>query len=60
MTVVGAVAAPPTAIRKHEGDGYGAKIVVLRTDDLAQTFERRFAPMCKGYRVLHTAKEIPK
>jgi hypothetical protein len=35
-------------------------IVVLRTYDLAQTFERRFAPMCKGYRVLRPAKEIPK
>ena len=48
MTVVGAAAAPTTAIREHEGDGYAQVIVVLRTYDLAQTFERGFAPNVQG------------
>jgi len=60
MTVVGAVAAQPQRFASLKEMVMAQVIVVLRTCDLAQTFERRFAPMCKGYRVLHTAKEIPK
>jgi hypothetical protein len=50
---------PRTAIRKHQGDGYGEGDRILRADDLPQTFERVLATTTrKGHRVLHADKEI--
>jgi hypothetical protein len=43
----GAVAALSIAIREYEGDGYGESDRVLRSYDLTETFEGRFAAaMC--------------